>query len=344
MVVKDTKYYDILGVNPEASPAEIKKGYYRAALKYHPDKNPTDRENAELRFKEVGEAYQVLSDGQLRSRYDEFGEAAAQPEAGFQDAHVFFRQMFGGEAFVDIIGEISLATMMVDLAEEQERQANGNVEIGEGGAYRSDEEQRRAEAAKRREQYQQANEQRIEHLAERLAKKLALMVEGHYTMADFKDYITKEARNLREESYGPQLLRTVGYIYAIKAKQALGRDKMFGLPGFYHSVREAGHLASNFASALMTTRRLQKEAEMQQVEGRTSPPIEGSDVEQERVFNVIWRWSAVDIEYSLGKVCERVLEDPKVTKEALQKRAIALKEVGDIYKAVSGLSSTAARS
>lgn len=346
MSVKDTKYYDLLRVKPDASPAEIKKAYYKAALKYHPDKNPTDRAAAEQRFKEVAEAYQVLSDPQLRARYDELGVAAAQPESGFQDAHLFFQQMFGGEAFVDIIGEITLATMMVDLAEEQERQASGTAEIHDGGAYRTADEQQRAEAEKRREQLQQANEQRIGQLAEKLAKKLALYVEGHYTMVDFKDYINREARNLREESYGPQLLRTVGYIYSIKAKQALGRHRMFGLPGLYHSVREAGHLVSNFTSALMTTRKLQREAELQQAGGgkASSPRPDELDMDQERVFNVIWRWSAVDIEYSLGKVCERVLEDSAVSKEALQKRAVALKEVGDIYKAVSGLSSVAARS
>jgi curved DNA-binding protein CbpA len=69
---KDTKYYDILEVPPTASAEEIKKAYYRAALKYHPDKviGQPEKSKAEEKFKQVGQAYQVLSDPTLRTRYD----------------------------------------------------------------------------------------------------------------------------------------------------------------------------------------------------------------------------------------------------------------------------------
>ena len=62
-------YYEVLGVNKDASAEEIKKAYRKAAMKYHPDRNPGDKE-AEAKFKEVGEAYEVLSDDGKRSRYD----------------------------------------------------------------------------------------------------------------------------------------------------------------------------------------------------------------------------------------------------------------------------------
>ncbi len=67
-------YYEILGVDKSADEAMLKKAYRKLAIKYHPDKNPDDKE-AEEKFKEVAEAYDVLSDPQKRSRYDQFGHA-----------------------------------------------------------------------------------------------------------------------------------------------------------------------------------------------------------------------------------------------------------------------------
>lgn len=109
MVVKDTKYYDTLGVPSDATPEVIKKAYYRAAMKYHPDKNLDDKPAAELKFKEIAEAYQVLSDPALRLHYDETG-LANEPEGGFMDPHLFFQQMFGGEVcrynWRDYLGQV----------------------------------------------------------------------------------------------------------------------------------------------------------------------------------------------------------------------------------------------
>src|SRR5688572_15454177 len=100
-------YYEILGVAREAGEEEIKKSYRKLALKYHPDRNPGDKA-AEESFKEVGEAYEILSDPQKRAAYDQYGHAAFDPRSrgfrgggGFHDPFELFREVFGGGSIFD---------------------------------------------------------------------------------------------------------------------------------------------------------------------------------------------------------------------------------------------------
>ena len=79
-------FYEILGVNRDASSVELKRAYRKIALKYHPDKNPDDKE-AEKIFKEAAEAYGVLSDNNKRAQYDQFGHAGVGGAVAFGDIH-----------------------------------------------------------------------------------------------------------------------------------------------------------------------------------------------------------------------------------------------------------------
>ena len=107
-------YYHVLGVSKGASSDDIKRAYRRMAMKYHPDKNPNDKE-AEARFKECAEAYEVLSDAEKRKRYDQFGHDGLRgmgmrdySHMKWQDIGSIFEDLFGGDdVFGDIFGRRS---------------------------------------------------------------------------------------------------------------------------------------------------------------------------------------------------------------------------------------------
>ncbi|XP_064370887.1 dnaJ homolog subfamily B member 2 isoform X2 [Dromaius novaehollandiae] len=115
-------YYEALGVSRNATADDIKKAYRKAALKWHPDKNPDNKEYAEQKFKEIAEAYEVLSDKQKRDVYDRYGKdglmgagpggsraGAGSPEFTFtfRSAHDVFREFFGGrDPFADFFDEM----------------------------------------------------------------------------------------------------------------------------------------------------------------------------------------------------------------------------------------------
>ena len=98
-------YYEVLGVSKGASAEEIKKAYRKSAMKYHPDRNPGDKE-AEEKFKELGEAYEVLSDADKKARYDQFGFAGVDPNyGGGAGGYGGGFGGFGGFDFGDIFGD-----------------------------------------------------------------------------------------------------------------------------------------------------------------------------------------------------------------------------------------------
>jgi len=98
-------YYEVLGISKDASESEIKKAYRQMALKYHPDKNPDNKE-AEEKFKEAAESYEILSNAEKRQRYDQFGHAGVGGAAGANGYHMSMDDIFSqfGDIFGDAFG------------------------------------------------------------------------------------------------------------------------------------------------------------------------------------------------------------------------------------------------
>ncbi|KAI8639250.1 X-domain of DnaJ-containing-domain-containing protein [Parasitella parasitica] len=336
-----TDYYDSLGVSISATQLEIKKAYRKLAIKYHPDKNPNDS-TAEEKFKKISEAYQVLSDPALRKRYNEFGEEnGIRPDGGFVDPEDFFKQSFGGDRFVDIIGEISIGKDMRDALETHE-QDQENADLKSLTLEQKVEREEKKEKLERARAV--ARETRVQALTTKLINKLSLYTELNDIPEDaryaaFSNIIQIEAEGLKRESHGVELLNAVGYTYAAKAQQYINRGFAFGLGGVFHSMKEKGYIFSETVGTLRSALDLQSSyTELQKAEEK------GDLSDEQRIrleteaatkgLQAIWRGSKLEVEGVLREVCDRVLTDTTVSKETLKSRAIGLRIIGTIYMKV----------
>jgi hypothetical protein len=221
----DDDYYDLLGVEKSASESDIKKGYYKMARKWHPDKNP-DNPEAELKFKAISEAYEVLSDPQKRTIYNERGKDGVQmaQNAGNVDIKMVFRLMFGGGAFDDIFGDVCELPMLKQMLSSMENQAMGRMDDGR---------MENVEKLRREEDI----------YCKTLSEKLMAMLDraSKLGMKQFTEVCKKEALELCEAPGGTELLAMVGYVYSQEGKQHAGR--WLGIEGFFEQIKEKAHVA-----------------------------------------------------------------------------------------------------
>ncbi|KAI9015177.1 X-domain of DnaJ-containing-domain-containing protein [Gaertneriomyces semiglobifer] len=279
----DMEYYEVLEVSATATAGEIKKAYYMKAMKCHPDKNPDDP-SAEEKFKVLSEAYQVLSDPQRRAVYNQYGQTNGN-DAPFVDPEEFFKQQFGGDKFVEIIGEISIAK---DFAEAL---SGFNADGSEGN--------RKKELTI--EERHEARARRVDKLVASLNHKLALYVDAFpvelssdlpgtdanaaaareslasAAMEAFRTVAAFEADGLKTESYGVELLHAIGYTYQLKAGRWMSEIEAEDGPvlkrawGFGNRVaglmREKAHIIGETVGTFKTAMDLQSSfAKLKEIE------------------------------------------------------------------------------
>jgi len=198
--VKETKYYDILGVAADADNSKIKRAYYIQARKWHPDKNPS--EEAKTKFQEIGEAYQVLGDEKLRTVYDREGEeglSADKTDAATDnlDPSLIFTFLFGSDSFNNIVGRLQLVTQQLVVG------ADGDPST----------------SSVTHEQLRELERRRVLRLSLALRKRIQQYVDGNIEAA--KSSWREEGERLVEVRYGEELLNTVGRTYCLVVTQVI---------------------------------------------------------------------------------------------------------------------------
>jgi len=331
--VADTGFYDMLGVRPDATETEIKKSYYRLARKMHPDKNKDDPE-ANAKFQALGEAYQVLSDAELREQYDKGGEDALH-EQKFMDSGDLFLMIFGSDKFDDLVGELMLASGMAEGLDYDEMMTMN-------GGPRAEAKQRRREAqcalnlaAKLAPLHAGIGVESMGEI-EQLSPEHAAHPDGPMPLAEFLAGEQELAQELAAQAFGATLLHHVGTVYTLQAEQFLSG---WGIGAARANIKARHHTAKNHVAAARAGLGAVKAAKAMNMD--MSEVQEGSE-EAQRVeaklaegmpslVNVMWRVTVVDVERTLKAVCEMVLQDESVAPEARRARAAGLLRLGRLY-------------
>jgi len=360
--VADTAYYDIIGVQPAASAADIKKAYYKAALRVHPDKNPNDPE-ASQRFQQLAQAYQVLSDPKLREKYDTLGKDgvsdAALPSV---DATVFFSMLFGSEKFEKYIGKLFLAMKIDHIAKDLQKEfMRKHKEDGADGSLPRDaigesieKEMRLASDSKQDKRMKRQQHRREVKCASQLCERLDRWVLGR-DEDGFAAAAYQEAAELVRVSFGGRLLRTIGCVYEVAADMFFSSMKWNLVDSASASWKESAqqyrarfNMFSSLGRSAIAVKRMHDVAAGSALLGEE--PSEAAEQDQEKkekatremlssledslpVFlQAIWDVSVVDIESTLRRVCDKVLKDISVPWQIRHRRAVAMRRLARIFR------------
>mmetsp|Transcript_12447 Transcript_12447/g.45384 ORF Transcript_12447/g.45384 Transcript_12447/m.45384 type:complete len:535 (+) Transcript_12447:96-1700(+) len=296
---KDTGLYEVLGVAPDATPAQIKKAYYLKARNLHPDKNPDP--TAKEQFQAVSNAYQILQDPTLRAAYDKHGIDAVNGQP-MMDPKQFFAMIFGSDAFEPYIGE-----PLLNLQAETSQDA------------------KQAKALQRKRQAM---------LAVLLAQRLQPYCDG--ADEEYQKWLIETSGVLAKASWGGPTLQTIGFIYRNQAEQRL---YVLGIPftPFTKAKARQEQLKAELDAVRAALKVIDLQNTMEkELENKEPTPEQQAKQQEEFVplmFEAIWHAQRIDMHKTLTVVCKAVLKDVGVDKTVLAKRAAALKLMGQAFEA-----------
>lgn len=242
--VQDTSLYDILGVDSDATPEEIRKAYYVKARANHPDKCRNDA-NANETFAAIGEAYQILIDDQLRAAYDAKGKEGVN-NASKLDASSLFTLIFGCSKFENIIGELQVAFQVRCMTDGSSKKLSPLFLA----------------------HWQRKRELTLAHT---LAHKLDIFVEGKIEL--FEEKANKDAEELSETLLGAVLLNVIGGVYQSQGASHLSFwDKI--ISGFKSLGNNIDDAVSTVASA---TRTVVNAMDVKSLHEKMAPPSQSDN-------------------------------------------------------------------
>ena len=280
--VVDTSYYDIFGVSPDASSAQIRKAYYERARRCHPDKHPGDAAK-EAEFKKLSEAYQTLFDEERRAAYDALGCGGLQSAGLYTDPRQVFAAVFGGPEFEPWVGVLgaSVDESLQEAADKVYERVKENraalkhlFAVGapadviaaakeEKDSLRSE---HRAALNVVEEAAAEMQWERVRACVEALEARIAPFIaaclrcdEGEEgtrareaARANFEAELTREADTLRRCSMGDEMLRAIGYAYVRQTQKRLGNRAAGAarLGGLYEGVLHRAHTLREGAAAV----------------------------------------------------------------------------------------------
>ena len=339
--VADREYYDLLGVSTSADDATIRKAYFKAARKCHPDKNPDDP-TAHEKFQQLGHAYQILSKPESRAAYDRDGKpetATAETSMDQVDPFVFFNVMFGSTLIEPYVGELWIAS------------ASDSVMKGNDGFQDLDklpEEERDEVLRDRMMKMQEKSEltQRLRQVkcAQNLRQRIAEF--DPEKPEPFVQSAREEATRIVQGPYGALYAITIGFALQMAAEEYLGFEKSFlGLSGHVaRSRKNVSSIGSGFkllgagikaatagSRAMQEAEKLQEStAEGEQVDEKAAQEFmtETIDGSLPAFLELAWAFNKRDIQGTLQEVCRRVFNDASVPKELRLVRAKAVSKLG----------------
>ncbi|KAJ1632291.1 hypothetical protein T492DRAFT_627913 [Pavlovales sp. CCMP2436] len=353
-MVKETAYYDRLGVTPEASKTDIRKAYYAKAKQCHPDKHPGD-EAKENEFKLLSEAYQVIFDEESRATYDELGAAGMQHST--VDPRDVFAAVFGGPEFLPWVGTLAMCAPIDEkLAAGADAAMQRLVALHQELGRRHEQsppltaeevEEKKAELGKLQKAHAEAQALLDANVQAVQATRVAACVEalrayvqpytsgGEAGRAAFLAKAREDAATLKKAKLGDPMLNCLGYVYVHATNKLLGAHGVgvHRVWGALESAREMGHnLSEGFGAISSVLSLASAHSKLARDADEAAKPKHKLAPEQREAlalrvsrntFHLVWKLTKKDIEDTVRAVVSSLLAEPEPTAtEATAKAAV----------------------